>query len=77
MSQHLGSIEKKVQEIAGEYARLKKESASKDEQLKKVQATQNALLAEKDALLQKQKKSDLNEQQNHAELEGLRQKLQQ
>ena len=31
MSKHLGSIEAKVKEIAGEYARLKKESASKDE----------------------------------------------
>jgi hypothetical protein len=47
MHQHLGSIEKKVQEIAGEYARLKQESASKDEQLRKVQETQAALEAEK------------------------------
>ena len=54
MSAHLGSIEQKVKEIAGEYARLKKESASKDEQLKKVQETQAALEAEKQMLIQQQ-----------------------
>lgn len=37
LSQHLGSIEAKVKQIAGEYARLKEESVSKDEQLKSIQ----------------------------------------
>ena len=42
LSQHLEGIEAKVKQMAGEYARLKQESVTKDEQLKSIKEA-NAL----------------------------------